>query len=109
GPEVRPVTEGGTPTTWWVGDRHVLHLATDREASARRRREPRATGRRRREPRLRDLVRQHVPSAMPAGVAHGEWSPGLAYALDARLPGGTAEEHDVSAVGEADLAGLLSG
>ncbi|MYW49780.1 phosphotransferase, partial [Streptomyces sp. SID161] len=42
-------------------------------------------------------------------VAHGDWAPGLAYTLDTRVPGGTADEHDVSAVGEADLAGLLSG
>ncbi|AVV44969.1 aminoglycoside phosphotransferase family protein [Streptomyces sp. ID05-04B] len=99
GPQVRPVTEGGAPTTWWVGARHVLRLAPDRETTVRRRREL----------RLRDLVRQHLPIAVPAGVAHGEWSPGLAYTLDTRLPGGTAEEHDVSAVGEADLAGLLGG
>ncbi|MFI5797687.1 phosphotransferase family protein [Streptomyces sp. NPDC051677] len=99
GPEVRPVAEGGAHTTWWVGSRHVLRLAVDREATLRRRREL----------RLRDLVRPHVPVAVPTSVAHGEWSPGLAYTLDTRLPGGTAEEHDVSAVGEADLAGLLRG
>lgn len=99
GPEVRPVAEGGPQTTWWVGARHVLHLAPDREAGRRRLREL----------RLRDLVRPHVPMALPTGVAHGEWSPGLVYTLDTRLPGGTAEEHDVSAVGEADLAGLLGG
>ncbi|WP_327318525.1 phosphotransferase family protein [Streptomyces sp. NBC_01235] len=99
GPEVRPVTEAGAHSTWWVGSRHVLRLAPDREATLRRRREL----------RLRDLVRPHVPVAVPTSVAHGEWSPGLAYTLDTRLPGGTAEEHDVSAVGEADLAGLLRG
>ncbi|MFF4036748.1 aminoglycoside phosphotransferase family protein [Streptomyces sp. NPDC001816] len=98
GPEVRPVTEG-REHTWWVGTRHVLRLAPDREASARRRREL----------RLRDLVRPHLPVAVPVSVAHGDWAPGLAYTLDTKLPGGTADEHDVSAVGEADLAGLLSG
>jgi aminoglycoside phosphotransferase (APT) family kinase protein len=98
GPDVRPVTEG-REHTWWIGARHVLRLAPDREASARRRREL----------RLRDLVRPQVPVAVPVSVAHGDWAPGLAYTLDTRLPGGTADEHDVSAVGEADLAGLLTG
>ncbi|MFC4498229.1 MULTISPECIES: aminoglycoside phosphotransferase family protein [Streptomyces] len=99
GPDVRPVADDGGPWTWWVGTRHVLRLARDREADLRRRREL----------RLRDLVRPHVPVAVPTSVAHGEWSPGLVYTLDALVPGGTAEEHDVSAVGEADLAGLLGG
>jgi aminoglycoside phosphotransferase (APT) family kinase protein len=99
GPEVRPATEGDAPATWWVGARHVLRLAPDREATVRQRREL----------RLRDLVRPHLPVAVPTSVAHGEWSPGLAYTLDTRVPGGSAEEHDVSAVGEADLAGLLTG
>ncbi|MCH0561636.1 MULTISPECIES: phosphotransferase family protein [unclassified Streptomyces] len=98
GPELRPVTEGGEHT-WWVGGRHVLRLAPDREAALRRRREL----------RLRDLVRPHVPVAVPTSVAHGEWTPGLTYTLDTKVPGATAEEHDVSAVGEADLAGLLTG
>ncbi|MER5374724.1 aminoglycoside phosphotransferase family protein [Streptomyces sp. NPDC002553] len=101
GPEVRPVrpaADGGA-RTWWVGSRHVLRLAADREAADRRRREL----------RLRDLVRPHLPVAVPVSVAHGDWSPGLPYTLDVRLPGGTGEEHDVSAVGEADLAGLLGG
>ncbi|MEV6113186.1 aminoglycoside phosphotransferase family protein [Streptomyces sp. NPDC052109] len=99
GPDVRPVTEGGEHSTWWVGSRHVLRLATDREGTLRQRREV----------RLRDAVRPHLPVAVPAGVAHGEWAPGLGYTLDTAIPGGTAEEHDVSAVGEADLAGLLTG
>ncbi|MCI3271600.1 aminoglycoside phosphotransferase family protein [Streptomyces cylindrosporus] len=99
GPEVRPVAEGGEHSTWWVGARHVLRLAPDREAAVRQRREL----------RLRDLVRPHLPVAVPTGVAHGEWAPGLTYTLDTRVPGGSAEEHDVSAVGEADLAGLLTG
>jgi aminoglycoside phosphotransferase (APT) family kinase protein len=99
GPEVRPATRGAEPVTWWVGTRHVLRLAPDREATLRQRREL----------RLRDLVRPHVPVAVPASVAHGEWAPGLSYTLDLKVPGGSGEEHDVSAVGEADLAGLLTG
>ncbi|WP_435612171.1 phosphotransferase family protein [Streptomyces sp. bgisy159] len=98
GPDVRPVTEGGS-TTWWVGARHVLRLAADRDAAAHQRREL----------RLRDLVRPHLPLAVPACVAHGEWSPGLTCSLDTRIPGGTAEDHDVSAAGEGDLAGLFTG
>ncbi|MFJ2239537.1 aminoglycoside phosphotransferase family protein [Streptomyces sp. NPDC087859] len=99
GPDVRPVAESAEPATWWVGSRHVLRLAPDREAAQRQRREL----------RLRDLVRPHVPAAVPTSVAHGEWTPGLTYTLDALLPGGSAREHDVSAVGEADLAALLTG
>ncbi|QLJ04252.1 aminoglycoside phosphotransferase family protein [Streptomyces sp. NEAU-sy36] len=97
-PDVRPVREGH-PYTWWVGARRVLRLAPDREASARRRREL----------RLRALVRPHVPVAVPTSVAHADWAPGLACTLDTVVPGGTAEDHDVSAAGEADLAGLLNG
>lgn len=99
GPDVRPVAESAEPATWWVGTRHVLRLAPDREAALRQRREL----------RLRDLVRPHVPAAVPTSVAHGEWTPGLTYTLDALVPGGTARRHDVSAVGEADLAALLTG
>ncbi|MFF5496899.1 aminoglycoside phosphotransferase family protein [Streptomyces aquilus] len=99
GPEIRPVAEGAEPAVWWVGGRHVLRLAPDRGATVRQRREL----------RLRDLVRAHVPVAVPASVAHGEWAPGLTYTLDGKLPGGSAREHDVSAVGEADLAALLTG
>ncbi|MFJ6702138.1 MULTISPECIES: aminoglycoside phosphotransferase family protein [unclassified Streptomyces] len=99
GPDVRPVAAGGEHFAWWVGTRYVLRLAPDREAAARMRREL----------RLRDLARPHLPVTVPAGVAHGEWAPGLTCALDVVIPGGTAEEHDVSAVGEADLAGLLTG
>ncbi|MEV7991334.1 aminoglycoside phosphotransferase family protein [Streptomyces sp. NPDC086077] len=99
GPDVRPVAGSGGRTTWWVGTRHVLRLAPDREAALRQRREL----------RLRDLVRPHLPVAVPVSVAHGEWAPGLTYTLDAKVPGGSAPEHDVSALGEADLAGLLTG
>jgi aminoglycoside phosphotransferase (APT) family kinase protein len=99
GPEVRPAEEGADPATWWIGNRHVLRLAADRDATVRRRREL----------RLRDLVRAHVPLTVPTSVARGEWAPGLLYTLDTRLPGGSADEHDVSAVGEADLAALLTG
>ncbi|MET7315150.1 aminoglycoside phosphotransferase family protein [Streptomyces thermoviolaceus] len=99
-PEVRPVDAGGGHScSWWVGTRHVLRLAADRDASLRRRREL----------RLRDLVRPHLPVAVPSAVAHGEWAPGLTCTLDTRIPGGTADQHDVSAVGEDDLAGLLAG
>ncbi|MFF3499741.1 aminoglycoside phosphotransferase family protein [Streptomyces sp. NPDC003247] len=100
GPDVRPVhEEAGERCAWWVGTRHVLRLAPDRDAAVRQRREL----------RLRDLVRPHVPVTVPTSVAHGEWSPGLTYTLDTRVPGGTGEEHEVSALGEADLAGLLTG
>ncbi|MCX5561562.1 aminoglycoside phosphotransferase family protein [Streptomyces sp. NBC_00038] len=99
GPDVRLVTEGGGHSTWWVGSRHVLRLAPDREASARQRREL----------RLRDVVRPHVGVAVPVSVAHGEWAAGLSYTLDTRLAGVTGEEQDVSAIGEADLAALLTG
>ncbi|MFF4930890.1 aminoglycoside phosphotransferase family protein [Streptomyces griseofuscus] len=98
GPDVRPVWEGHA-YTWWVGTRQVLRLAPDRAASTRRRREL----------RLRALVRPHVPVAVPVSVAHADWAPGLACTLDTVVPGGTAEEHEVSAAGEADLAGLLTG
>ncbi|WP_262062689.1 aminoglycoside phosphotransferase family protein [Streptomyces sp. STR69] len=99
GPEVRPVAEGGEHSTWWVGTRHVLRLASDREAILRQRREL----------RLRDLVRPYLPVAVPTSVAHGEWAPGLTYTLDTKVPGRSGEDQDVSAVGEADLAGLLTG
>ncbi|WP_445525977.1 aminoglycoside phosphotransferase family protein [Streptomyces cyslabdanicus] len=99
GPDVRPVAEGGEHSTWWVGSRHVLRLAPDRDAAARQRREL----------RLRELVRPHLPVAVPASVAHGEWAPGLTYTLDTRITGGTTGGHDVSAVGEDDLAGLFTG
>ncbi|MEH0417580.1 aminoglycoside phosphotransferase family protein [Streptomyces sp. B21-083] len=102
GPDVRPADvggPGGEHYSWWVGSRHVLRLAPDRETSTRLRREP----------RLRDLVRPHIGVAVPVGVAHGEWTAGLAYTLDTRVSGGSAEEHDVSAVGEADLAAFLTG
>ncbi|MCT9144404.1 aminoglycoside phosphotransferase family protein, partial [Streptomyces violarus] len=91
GPDVRPATQGAEPATWWVGTRHVLRLAPDREATVRQRREL----------RLRDLVRPHIPVAVPASVAHGEWAAGLTYTLDTKVPGGSGQEHDVSAVGEA--------
>ncbi|WP_200307990.1 aminoglycoside phosphotransferase family protein [Streptomyces adelaidensis] len=99
GPDVRPVAGDDTHRTWWVGTRHVLRLAPDRHA----------VGRQLRELRLRDLVRPHIGVAVPVSVAQGEWSGRLTYTLDTRLPGGTAEDHDVSAVGEADLAALLAG
>ncbi|MFE2358092.1 aminoglycoside phosphotransferase family protein [Streptomyces parvulus] len=97
-PDVRPAAAGAEPATWWVGSRHVLRLAPDRDAAQRQRREL----------RLRELVRSRLPVAVPASVAHGEWAPGLTYTLDAKVPGGSAEVHDVSALGEADLAALLT-
>lgn len=99
GPDVTPVTEGDGHFAWWVGTRHVLRLARDRDAAARQRREL----------RLRDLVRPYVRLAVPVSVAHGEWSAGLGYTLDIRLPGATGDVLAVSAVGEADLADLLTG
>ncbi|MFB6551724.1 aminoglycoside phosphotransferase family protein [Streptomyces sp. NPDC056405] len=98
-PDVRPVAEGAGPATWWVGTRHVLRLAPDRETAVRQRREL----------RLRELARPYVPVAVPTSVAHGEWAPGLTYTLDAKVPGGSGEDHEVSALGEADLAALLTG
>ncbi|PPS83262.1 aminoglycoside phosphotransferase family protein [Streptomyces sp. MH60] len=98
-PDVRPVAEGAEPDTWWVGARHVLRLAPDRETAVRGRREL----------RLRELVRPYVPVALPTSVAHGEWAPGLTYTLDAKVAGGSGEDHDVSALGEADLAAVLTG
>ncbi|MFJ8079959.1 aminoglycoside phosphotransferase (APT) family kinase protein [Streptomyces sp. SAI-170] len=97
--DVRPVPESVRQTTWWVGTRHVLRLAPDPDASTRLRREV----------RLRDLVRPHIPVAVPVSVAQGEWAPGLACTLDTKVPGGSGDRQDVSAVGEADLAGLLTG
>ncbi|GAB2998823.1 hypothetical protein GCM10023080_075880 [Streptomyces pseudoechinosporeus] len=99
GSDIRLVGTGKEPFTWYVGTRHVLRLAPDREASVRQRREL----------RLRDVVRPHLPVAVPASIAHGEWASGLTYTLDTLIPGGSGERHDVSAVGEADLAGLLTG
>ncbi|MFE4699947.1 aminoglycoside phosphotransferase family protein [Streptomyces sp. NPDC056738] len=99
GPDVRPVREHGGRFTWWVGRRHVLRLAPDREASLRQRREL----------RLRDLVRPLVGGAVPMSVAQGEWASGLSFTLDTKVPGVSGEEQAVSALGEADLADLLTG
>ncbi|TLS41162.1 aminoglycoside phosphotransferase family protein [Streptomyces montanus] len=97
--DIRPAGEGGEHFTWFVGTRHVLRLARDRDASVRRRREL----------RLRDVVRPHLGVAVPVSIAHGEWASGRTYTLDTLIPGESGERHDVSAVGEADLAGLLTG
>ncbi|MFD5817320.1 aminoglycoside phosphotransferase family protein [Streptomyces sp. NPDC127038] len=99
GPDVRPVREQGGRFTWWVGRRHVLRLAPDREASQRQRREL----------RLRDLVRPFVGGAVPMSVARGDWAGGLSYTLDTLVPGLSGERQSVSALGEADLADLLTG
>ncbi len=98
--DIRPVGEGGSGHfTWFVGTHHVLRLAPDRDSSVRQRREL----------RLRDVVRPHLGVAVPVSIAHGEWASGLTYTLDTLIPGGCGERHDVSAVGEADLGGLLTG
>ncbi|MBA2947712.1 phosphotransferase family protein [Streptomyces himalayensis] len=99
GLDVRPVDEAGEQLCWWIGTRHVLRLAPDPAASVRQRREI----------RVRDLVRPHVGVPVPASSAAGEWANGLAFTLDTRLPGASAEGRAVSPAGEADLAGLLSG
>ncbi|MFF6994482.1 aminoglycoside phosphotransferase family protein [Streptomyces sp. NPDC008313] len=97
GPDVRPLVRD--LSVWRVGGRHVLRLAPDRDASVRLGREL----------RLRDAVRPHAGVALPVSVAHGEWARGLACTLDTALPGRTGEERAVSALGEADLAALLTG
>ncbi|WP_028808793.1 phosphotransferase family protein [Streptomyces canus] len=99
GPGIRPVAAGNGCSAWWVGNHHVLRLAPDREAALRQRREL----------RLRDLVRPHLPVAVPAGVAHGEWAPGLTYTLDIKVPVETEQQHNVSTAGEDDLAAVLIG
>ncbi|MBO2453038.1 aminoglycoside phosphotransferase family protein [Actinomadura barringtoniae] len=65
------------------------------------------SARQRREIALRDLIRPHLPIAVPGSVATGEWSPGLTYTLDTRLPGRSAELRAISAAGERDLTALL--
>ncbi|MBB5938348.1 aminoglycoside phosphotransferase family protein [Streptomyces zagrosensis] len=97
--DVRPIEEGGEHSSWWVGADHVLRLALDIDGSVRQRREI----------ALRDLVRPRVGAAVPASVAHGEWTAGRTYTLDTKLPGTSAERRPVSRAGEADLAGLLAG
>ncbi|WP_405641272.1 aminoglycoside phosphotransferase family protein [Streptomyces uncialis] len=99
GPRVRPVAEGGEHWSWWVGARHVLRMAPDREVSARLRREI----------RLRDLVRRHVAVPVPVSAATGIWAEAHVYTLDQRLFGESGEDVSVSAVGEPDLAALLTG
>ncbi|WP_405793445.1 aminoglycoside phosphotransferase family protein [Streptomyces sp. NBC_01506] len=95
--DIRPVDEGGEHSTWWIGGSHVLRLALDPDTSARQRREV----------ALRDLLRPRL-AAVPTSVASGEWAPGLAYTLDARLPGISAEVREVSAAGEGALAEMLT-
>ncbi|MFI8929332.1 aminoglycoside phosphotransferase family protein [Streptomyces sp. NPDC053474] len=94
---VAPVSEGGEHSTWWVGDRYVLRLALDADTAARQRREL----------ALRDALRPLLPVAVPASVASGSWAHGLAYTVDVRLPGVSAERRPVGAEGEQDLARLL--
>ncbi|MCI3934834.1 aminoglycoside phosphotransferase family protein [Streptomyces sp. AN091965] len=94
---VAPVGEGGEHSTWWVGDRYVLRIALDADTTVRQRREL----------ALRDALRPVLPVAVPASVASGTWAPGLAYTVDGRLPGVSAERRPVGAEGEQDLARLL--
>ncbi|MFE3201936.1 aminoglycoside phosphotransferase family protein [Embleya sp. NPDC059237] len=96
---VRPIDEGGEHSSWWVGADHVLRLARDADTSARQRREI----------ALRDLLRPVVGVALPASVAAGEWADGLAYSLDTRIPGTSAELRRVSRRGEVALARMLAG
>jgi aminoglycoside phosphotransferase (APT) family kinase protein len=84
---------------WQVGSRHVLRLA----------RHPAGTRRLHRELRLRDLVRAHVPVGVPQSIAAGEWSTGLGCTLDTLVPGDPARIREITAIGEEDLAGLLTG
>ncbi|MFJ6571072.1 phosphotransferase family protein [Streptomyces sp. NPDC091292] len=98
-PALSLIDEGGEHFSWWVGSRHVLRLAPDRDATVRQRREI----------RLRDLVRPYIGVPVPSRIASGTWGPGLGYTLDQRLFGASGEERPVSVAGEPDLAGLLSG
>ncbi|TDD52467.1 phosphotransferase family protein [Saccharopolyspora elongata] len=97
--EVRPIDEGGEHLAWSVGERHVARFAADAGS----------TRRQRRELAVRDLLRHRVGVALPRSAAAGEWAPGLAFTVDERLPGTSAEARPVSAAGERDLAVMLSG
>ncbi|WP_030673025.1 aminoglycoside phosphotransferase family protein [Streptomyces sp. NRRL B-1347] len=94
---VAPVDEGGEHSTWWVGDRYVLRIAPDEDASVRQRREL----------ALRDALRPLLSVDVPASAASGSWAPGRAYTVDVRLPGVSAERRAVGPEGERDLARLL--
>ncbi|AZK94673.1 phosphotransferase family protein [Streptomyces tsukubensis] len=98
GTPVRRVAEGSEHATWFIGDDRVLRLAADEDVTLRQRREV----------ALRDALRGRLPVPVPESLASGEWAPGLAYTLDHRLPGRSAEERQVSGAGELDLAGLLA-
>ncbi|MGW8376777.1 aminoglycoside phosphotransferase family protein [Streptomyces sp. ODS28] len=94
--EVRPVAEGGEHSTWLAGARHVARLALDAGTSRRQRTE---VG-------LRNALAPRV-SSVASSAAAGEWHPGLAYTLDTRLTGASAERRTTSPTGEAQLASLL--
>ncbi|MEW1545923.1 phosphotransferase family protein [Streptomyces tsukubensis] len=98
GTPVRRVAEGSEHATWFIGDDRVLRLAADEDVTLRQRREV----------ALRDALRGRLPVPVPESLASGEWAPRLAYTLDRRLPGRSAEERQVSGAGELDLAGLLA-
>ncbi|MEV6234178.1 aminoglycoside phosphotransferase family protein [Saccharopolyspora shandongensis] len=95
---VRPIDEGGEHLSWSVGERHVARFAADAGS----------THRQRRELAVRDLLRDRIGVALPRSAAAGEWAPGLAFTVDERLPGVSAEARPVSAAGERDLAVMLS-
>lgn len=62
----------------------------------------------RREVAVRDLLHDRVGVALHRSAASGEWTPGLTFTVDERLPGVSAEVRPVSAAGERDLSGLVS-
>ncbi|MEV5536341.1 aminoglycoside phosphotransferase family protein [Saccharopolyspora shandongensis] len=96
---VRPIDEGGEHLSWSVGEWHVARFAADAGS----------THRQRRELAVRDLLRDRIGVALPRSAAAGEWAPGLAFTVDERLPGVSAEARPVSAAGERDLAVMLAG
>ncbi|MGW1989383.1 aminoglycoside phosphotransferase family protein [Embleya sp. NPDC001921] len=96
---VRPIDEGGEHSSWWIGTDQVLRLARDEDTSRRQRREL----------ALRDLVRPFVGVALPMSVAAGEWADGLAFTVDTRLRGVSAELRTLSRRGELDLAETMAG
>ncbi|MGC0419879.1 phosphotransferase family protein [Embleya sp. AB8] len=96
---VRPIEEGGEHFSWWVGPDHVIRLAPDPDTSHRQRREI----------ELRDALRARVGVPLPVSAAVGEWAAGLAYTVDTRLRGTSAELRPISQDGEAQLARMLTG
>ncbi|MDA3627289.1 aminoglycoside 3'-phosphotransferase/choline kinase family protein [Saccharopolyspora sp. WRP15-2] len=93
-----PVDEGGEHLSWLFGEHHVVRMAPDPEAGERQRREL----------ALRDLLRGRLGIPLPRSAASGEWAPGLAFTVDERLPGASAEVRPVGASGERELAAMLA-